>query len=97
MRLKDKLRRLEKAASKDAVLIHQRDGSVKVFDKMEVMGQLYLARLDAAFGQPRRSSDVLDALAGATPESRRAVEALDSGSWYHDLEPSEQPPEDLSE
>ncbi len=61
---------MRREASQGAVLIRQRDGTIRAFDKMDVMGQLYLARLDAALGCPRRSSDVLDALDGAT---RRAA------------------------
>jgi hypothetical protein len=66
---------------------------------MHVMGQMYLARVDAATGRPRSSSDVLDALEGATPESRRAVEEMGSGGFYADLEPRDTttPVEDLSE
>ena len=63
------------------------------------MGQMFLAKYDDALGRPRHSSDVLDALEGATPESRRAVEEMSSGSFYADLEPREAtaPVEDLSE
>jgi hypothetical protein len=94
--LRETLRRLKREAVQDAVLIRQRDSSVKAFDRMQVMGELYLARLDAALGQPRRSSDVMDALDGATPASRRAVEDV-SFFGLDDLEPSASPPEDLSE
>ncbi len=83
------------------MLIHQRDGSVKPFDKMHVMGQVYLATLDAALGCPRRSSDVLDALDGATPESRRAVEEMSACGFTGDLDLEQREPvepvEDLSE
>jgi hypothetical protein len=50
-------------------------------------------------GRPRCSSDVLDALEGATPESRRAVEEMSSGDFFADLEPRDTtvPVEDLSE
>ena len=97
--VRGRLRRLAREAREGAVLIHQRDGSVRPFDKMHVMGQVYLAKLDAALGRPRRSSDVLDALDGATPESRRAVEEMCSGSFTADLEQREpvEPVEDLSE
>jgi hypothetical protein len=96
------VKRLEREAAQDAVLIRQRDGSVRSFDRMHVMGQMYLAQLDEALGRSeaqRRSSDVLDALEGATPESRRAVEEMSSGSFYADLEPRDTtaPVEDLSE
>ena len=99
MALRDVLRRLKREASEDAVLIRGRDGSVRAFDRMHLMGQMYLAQLDAAPGRPRRSSDVLDALEGATPESRRAVEEMSSGDCFADLEPRDTtaPIEDLSE
>jgi hypothetical protein len=97
-----RLKRLVREAKQGAVLIHQRDGTVRAFDKMDVMGQLYLARLDAALGRPRRSSDVLRALDGATRESRRVVEEMSACSFTGDLEPREpvepvEPVEDLSE
>ena len=99
MALRDVLRRLKREASEDAVLIRGRDGSVRAFDRMDVMGQMYLARYDDALGRPRSSSDVLDALEGATPESRRAVEEMSSGDCFADLEPRDTtaPIEDLSE
>ncbi len=96
------IKRLEREAVQGAILIRQRDGSVRAFDTLHLMGQMYLARLDAALGRSeaqRRSSDVLDALEGATPESRRAVEEMSSGGFFADLEPREAtaPVEDLSE
>jgi hypothetical protein len=99
MGLRDVLRRLKREASEDAVVIRQRDGSVKTFDRMDVLAEMYLARVDAALGRPRSSSDVLDALEGATPESRRAVEEMSAGGFTADLEPrdpSAPPVEDLS-
>jgi hypothetical protein len=101
--LRSWIKRLEREAAEGAVLIRQRDGSVRIFDRMHVLGQMYLARLDAALGRSeaqRRSSDVLDALEGATAESRRrAVEDMSTGDFFADLEPSEftGPVEDLSE
>ena len=99
MGLRDVLRRLKREASEDAVLIRQRDGSVRAFDRMDVMGQMYLAQVDGALGKPRHSSDVLDALEGATPESRCAVEEMSYGGFFADLEPRESTGsvEDLSE
>ncbi len=99
MALRDVLRRLRREASQGAVLIHQRDGTVRAFDRMHVMAEVYLAKLDAALGRPRRSSDVLDALDGATPESRRSVEEMSSGGFTADLVPGEatESVEDLSE
>jgi hypothetical protein len=97
--VRGRLRRLARLAQEGAVLVHQRDGSVKAFDKMHVLGELYLARLDAALGRPRRSSDVLRALNGATRESRRAVEEMSACGFTGDLEPREpvEPVEDLSD
>jgi hypothetical protein len=99
MRLRETLRRLKREASEDAVLIRGRDGSVRAFDPMDVMGQIYLAQVDDALGRPRRSSVVLEALEGATPESRRAVEEMSYGDFFADLEfrDNTAPVEDLSE
>jgi hypothetical protein len=101
MGLRDVLRRLRREASRDAVLIHQRDGTVRAFDRMHVLSEVYLAKFDAALGRPRRSSDVLDALDGATRESRRAVEEMSASGFTGDLdlEPREpvEPIEDLSD
>ena len=99
MGLRETLRRLRREASEDAVLIRGRDGSVRAFDRMDLMGQIYLARVDDALGNPRRSSDVLEALEGATPESRRAVEEMSYGDFFADLEPRDAtaPAKDLSE
>jgi hypothetical protein len=93
-----------RVAQEGAVLVHQRDGTVRAFDKMHVMAEVYLAQLDAALGRPRRSSDVLRALDGATRESRRVVEEMSACGFTGDLdleqresvEPVE-PVEDLSE
>jgi hypothetical protein len=99
--VRGRLRRLEREAREGAVLIHQRDGSVRAFDRMHVMAEVYLAKFDAALGRPRRSSDVLDALDGATRESRRAVEEMSACGFTGDidLEPREpvEPVEDLSD
>jgi hypothetical protein len=97
--VRGRLRRLAREAKQGAVLIHQRDGTVRAFDRMHVLAEVYLAKLDAALGRPRRSSDVLDALDGATPESRRAVEEMCIGGFTADPAPREatSPVEDLSE
>jgi hypothetical protein len=90
---------LAREAREGAVLIDGRDGTIRAFDKMHVMAEVYLAKLDAALGRPPRSSDVLDALDGATPESHRAVEEMAAGGFTGDLEQREatEPVEDLSE
>jgi hypothetical protein len=101
MGLSDQLRRLKRQASEGAVVIRQRDGSCRAFDRMQVMGEVYLAQLDRALGRPRqRESAVLEALDNATPESREAVLRASKGGFMADLEPAEPgsgPPPDLSE
>jgi hypothetical protein len=98
---RDKLKRVEREVAKDVVLVRGRDGRIKGFDRTHALGQLYLARLAAALGGPRPSGEFLDARADAAPESRRAVERMDSGPWYDDLSAEAAkpavPPEDLSE
>jgi len=99
MVIRDTLRRLKREASEGAVLIHQRDGSVRAFDRMHVTAQMFLAHVDDALGRLRGSSDVLDALEGATPESRRAVEEISSGGFFEGHKPPSPraPVKDLSE
>ena len=67
MGLRDRLRRLRREAEKDVVVIHQLDGSPRVYDRMFVMGSLYLARLDVTLGCPLQSCLVLTAYQNATP------------------------------
>ena len=93
MGLRDTLRRLKREASEDAVLIRQRDGTVRAFDQMRVSAELYLAQLDAALRRPRqRQSEVMDALDNATPESRAAILREHTGGFMADLEPVEPGP-----
>ena len=94
------VRRLEEAAHEDAVRIPQRDGSVKLFDRMHVAGQIFLAQLDAGLGRPRRPSDVMDAVDHAPNEIRMRILREHSGSFMGDLDPAdpaEGPAPDLSE
>ncbi len=98
--VRGRLRRLARLAQEGAVLIHQRDGTVRAFDRLHVLSELFLAKLDAGLGRPRRSSDVLDALDGATPESRRSIEEMCRSSFTGDLAPRGEPVdpvEDLSD
>ncbi len=97
MGLRDRLRRLRRAAEEDAMLIRQKDGSVRAFGRMEVAREAYIARLDAALGRPRRHSEVMDALENATEESRHAVEEMFAGGFLDDIEPRDEPVPDLSE
>jgi hypothetical protein len=99
--MKSKLRRLERRAQQHAVLIRQRDGTVRAFDKLTVQAELFLLLCDRSLGREPRSSEFMDALENATPESRREVMAHAQGRFYDDLnepglEPGE-PVEDLSE
>ncbi len=73
MALRQLIRRLKREASKDAVLLYQRDGSVKTFDVMTVWRELFLTRMDLLRGEARRS-EVLDAVRSATEQSRRNFE-----------------------
>jgi hypothetical protein len=102
MGLKDQLRRLEREAERDAVLIRQRDGTTKAFDTLRVQKELYLLMLSRGLGEPPHSSEFMDALANATEESRSEVMARAEGKFYEDLnepglEQIGEPVEDLSE
>ncbi len=97
MGLRDRLRRLRRAAEEDAVLIRQKDGRVRAFPRDSVFPEVFLSRLDAAVGRPPRRSEVLDALENATEESRRDIERELVGTFMEDLEPVDEPAPDLSE
>ncbi len=67
--VRGRLSRLRREASQGALLIRQRDGTIRAFDKMDVMGQVYLARLDAALGRAAWRSEVI------RPRTRHAGES----------------------
>lgn len=69
MGLRDRLRKLEKAATEGGVVVRLQDGGVRVFDEGEVFAELFLTRV-SLFRDEIRKSEVLDALRAATPESR---------------------------
>jgi len=71
--LRDRLRKLTKAAEDAAVVVRLRDSGARYFEEMEVFKQLFLAQMDLFKGVVP-DSPVLDAVRGATPESRRAFE-----------------------
>src|SRR5215207_8208719 len=73
MALRDRLRRLQAKAEEGGVLLYQVDGSVRVFEVMEVQAQMYLALRDL-LRDTARDSEVLEAVRNATPESRAAFE-----------------------
>jgi hypothetical protein len=71
--VRGRLRRLAREAKEGAVLLHQRDGSVRGFDAMEVDMEMFMARCELFMGNSYQS-EVLEAVRGATPESRAAFE-----------------------
>jgi len=72
-RLRGRLRRLEQGAQSEGVILRLRDGGLRVFDRMEVAAEMFLTQMDLMRGKAR-SSEVLDAVREATPESRAAFE-----------------------
>jgi hypothetical protein len=70
---KDRLKRLEREAHSEGVILRLRDGSIRVFDDTEVFQELFLTQTALMLGEAR-SSEVLDAVREATPESRAAFE-----------------------
>jgi hypothetical protein len=72
-RLRRRLRRLEQGAQSEGVILRLRDGGLRVFDRMEVAKEMFLTQMDLMRGKAR-SSEVLDAVREATPESRAAFE-----------------------
>jgi hypothetical protein len=75
MGLKGRLRRVEQQARSEGVILRLRDGGLRVFDQMEVAMEMFLTRTDLLVRGESRSSEVLDAVRAATPESRAAFEA----------------------
>ena len=73
MGLKDRLRRLEREAEEDGIVIRLQDGTVRVFDPTVVAVEMFAARMSLMRGIPR-ASEVLDAVRRATPESWAAFE-----------------------
>jgi hypothetical protein len=71
--LRNELRRLKREARKDRVVLRLRDGGFAVFDQMEVAKEMFLTQMDLMLGKARPSK-VVDAVRGATPESRAAFE-----------------------
>jgi hypothetical protein len=73
-RFRGRLRRLERGAQSEGVILRLRDGGLRVFDQMEVAKEMFLAKTDLLARGESRSSEVLDAVRAATPESRTAFE-----------------------
>ena len=72
-RFRGRLRRLERGAQSEGVILRLRDGGMSVFSDLEVFKEMFLCRTDLFMGKAR-SSEVLDAVRAATPESRAAFE-----------------------
>ena len=73
MGLKDRLRRLEREAEEDGIVIRLQDGTVRVFERTVVAVEMFGARMSLMRGIPR-ASEVHEAVRRATPESRAAFE-----------------------
>jgi hypothetical protein len=69
-----RLRRLEREAKSEGVILRLRNGGIKVFSDLDVFGEMFLAKTDLLVRGESRSSEVLDAVREATPESRAAFE-----------------------
>jgi hypothetical protein len=74
MALKGRLSRLEREAQSEGVILRLRDGSIRVFDRMEVDAEMFLTKTDLLVRGESRSSGVLAAVRAATPESRAAFQ-----------------------
>ena len=73
MALKGRLRRLEREAQSEGVILRLRDGGIRVFSDLEVFKEMFICRMDLFSGKAR-PSEVLDAVRAATKESRAAFE-----------------------
>jgi hypothetical protein len=69
-----RLRRLEREAKSEGVILRLRNGDIRVFSDLDVFGEMFLAKTDLLVRGESRPSEVLDAVRAATPESRRAFE-----------------------
>jgi hypothetical protein len=73
MGIRGRLKRLQAKVEEGAVVVHLRDGSVRIFDTMTVFAEMFLAKMDLLL-DTARDSEVLVAVRGATPESRAEFE-----------------------
>jgi hypothetical protein len=72
-RFRGRLRRLERGAQSEGVILRLRDGGMSVFSDQEVFKEMFLCRMELFRGEVR-PSEVLDAVRAATKESRAAFE-----------------------
>ena len=78
MGLRDKLRRLEREAAREGVILHLRDGGLRVFDQMEVAKEMFLTQMDflgARYAPPRSWTPCALPLRRAVPPSRQRTGA----------------------
>src|SRR5215208_1968343 len=88
MGLKDRLRRLEREAEEDGILIRLQDGTVRVFDPTVVAVEMFAARMNLTQGISE-ASEVLDAVRRAAFEERcgsivmgiNIIAPEDEGGW----------------
>jgi hypothetical protein len=73
MGLRGWIKRLERDAQKDMVILRLKDGGISIFSDLEVFKEMFLCRTDLFRGEAR-PSEVFDAVRAATPESRAAFE-----------------------
>jgi Zn/Cd-binding protein ZinT len=73
MGLRDRLRRLEREVAGDGIVLRLQDGTVRVFEEMEILKEMFLTQYHL-FRGASRESEVLDAVRNATPESKQAFE-----------------------
>jgi hypothetical protein len=71
--LKGRVRRLQREAAKEGVVLRLRDGGIRVFSDQEVFGEMLLCQMDLMSGRAR-PSEILEAAREATPESRARFE-----------------------
>ncbi len=72
--IRGRVRRAQQEAQAEGVVLELRDGSRKVFADMHVRFEMFLVRMDLYNGESK-PSEVLDAVRGATPQSRARFEA----------------------
>ena len=71
--LRRRIKRAQRDAQAEGVVIELRDGDRRVFTDLEVWSEMFLTKMDLFRGKSR-PSEVLAAVRAATPESRRAFE-----------------------
>jgi hypothetical protein len=72
--LKGRMKRVQREATTEGVVIRLKDGSTRAFTVLEVQKEMFLA-MYALAREEARQSPVLEAVRQATPESRAAFEA----------------------